>query len=346
MPAEWENPKAIMMAYPNRHTDWAYILEEAKRQFDDIINALIDAREFVVLIARKEDLGLEIRDRIEDNEGIVITSVPYNDTWTRDYGPITVEVSDGFGKKIEELDFGFNGWGLKFSADKDNLVNLNIFRIDNLREDTIFGLPGYRNQRDFVLEGGSIESDGKGTILTTSRCLCSPNRNGGKSKAEIEGVLRKLLGAERVLWLDHGFLEGDDTDSHIDTLARFAPEDTILYVAPPTDERDIHHHELKEMEKQIRAFRTIEGQPYRLIPLPFPEAIRDEEGSRLPATYANYLVTGWNLYLPTYGQPDNDRRAKEAVQKAFPEHRIYTVDCRTLIRQHGSLHCSTMQLYH
>lgn len=340
MPAEWENPRAILMAYPNSHTDWSYILPEARRQFDDIISALVAAREYVKLIADPEDLPASAREMVEDNEGVIIDNVPYNDTWTRDYGPITVfEGTDEGHTFHRELDFGFNGWGLKFAADKDNLVNLEMAIRNYLP------IGAYVNCRDFILEGGSVETDGRGTILTTSRCLLSPNRNGGKTKEEVEAVLSLRLGARRVLWLDHGFLEGDDTDSHVDTLARMAPEDTIVYVAPPDDCGDVHFGELSLMEKQLKDFRAPSGKPYRLIPLPFPEPIFDEEGQRLPATYANYLVTGWNLYIPTYGQPDKDAAARDAIQLAFPHHRIYPIDCRTLIRQHGSLHCSTMQLY-
>lgn len=337
MPAEWENPKAILLTYPGVHTDWAPILTEARGQFRDLISALIDAREFVWLITDR-DIETHLREKIESNEGIIFEEIPFNDTWTRDYGPITVLDEE---KRILHLDFGFNGWGLKFPADHDNLVNLRMAQSGIIPE--LYEC--YENHLDFELEGGSVETDGKGTILTTSRCLCSPNRNGGKGKKEIEEILKEKLGAHRVLWLDHGFLEGDDTDSHIDTLARMAPEDTILYVAPPQNDTDIHYEELVKMEQQLHQFLTPSGQYYRLIPLPFPNPIYDEEGNRLPATYANYLVTGWNLFLPTYAQPSKDSEAVHAVQMAFPEHKIYTVDCRTLIKQHGSLHCSTMQLY-
>lgn len=336
MPAEWENPRKILLAYPNENTDWAYIIDEAKAQFDALIESLVKAGEFVMVVAAPDTVSPRIKEMVESNEGQIVEEVIFNDTWTRDYGPLSVE---GLSEGITELDFGFNGWGLKFAADKDNLVNLSLHSL-GLRPDS-----RYVNCRDFELEGGSVESDGAGTILTTSRCLCSPNRNGGKSKEEIEKVLRERLGAERVLWLDYGFLEGDDTDSHVDTLARLAPDDTILYIGAPEDRADVHYEELEMMRRQLESFLTAAGAPYRLIALPFPDPIFDEEGCRLPATYANYLVTGWNLFLPVYGQPDNDRRAHQALQIAFPQHKIYEVDCRTLIKQHGSLHCSTMQLY-
>ena len=335
MIAEWSDPKAILLTLPGRHTDWNYILDEAHDQYRKLIRALTEGKEKIILIC-DDSAPEDIVAMVEISGGTVIRDIEYNDTWTRDYGPITI-LKDN---KLRELDFGFNGWGLKFASDKDNLVNLRLME-KGYREKKY-----YRNRRDFTLEGGSIESDGNGTLLTTSRCLCSPERNGGKTKEELEKILRSKLGAKRVMWLDYGFLEGDDTDSHIDTLARIAPDDTIIYVLPPKDRKDVHYDELSKMEEQLKELTTKEGKPYRLIALPFPEAIYDEEGQRLPATYANYLVTGSNIYVPVYGQEENDKAACEAIQEAFPKHKLYTVDCRTLIRQHGSLHCSTMQLYY
>lgn len=332
---EWDNPRRILITMPGKKTDWNYILEEAHAQYKELIEALINGGEKIIMIcddsAPEETVAL-----VKENGGTVVTDIPYNDTWTRDYGPITILKEN----KLRELDFGFNGWGLKFASDKDNLVNLRM------AEKGYRDRKKYKNRRDFTLEGGSIESDGEGTILTTSRCLCSPERNGGKSKEEIERILRHRIGAKRVLWLDHGFLEGDDTDSHVDTLARIAPDHTIVYVAPPKDRQDVHHDELVKMESQLKEFRTADGHPYRLLPLPFPDAIYDEDGQRLPATYANYLVTTNNVYVPVYGQPENDDRACEVIQQAFPNHKLHRVNCCTLIKQHGSLHCSTMQLYY
>lgn len=328
MPAEWERQRAVIMAFPNPETDWSYIIEEARGQFTEIIGALTSEGVKVILVCK--DRKSVIRHlKFVDLSLIEFFETDYNDTWTRDYGPITIE-EEG---KTKELDFGFNGWGLKFAADKDNLVNLKLTSTDR-----------YENNRDFILEGGSIESDGRGTIMTTTRCLTSLNRNGGRNKDELEKILSERLGAERVLWIDFGYMEGDDTDSHVDTLARLAPNDTILYVKC-IDENDPQKEELDRMEKQLKNFTTREGKPYRLLPLPLPSPIYDDDGQRLPATYANYLVTDEVVFVPKYRQRNNDEKALETIAQAFPERRLRMVDCRCLIKQHGSLHCTTMQVY-
>ena len=217
-------------------------------------------------------------------------------------------------------------------------VGGNIDAMINLS--TLFGT--YTDHLDFVLEGGSIESDGHGTLLTTSECLLSANRNDRLNRADIEERLKAFLHVERILWLDHGYLSGDDTDSHIDTLARFCPDQTIAYVKCE-DRKDEHYEALARMEEQLRTFRTLQGTPYRLVALPMPEAIFDEDGQRLPATYANFLVVNGAVLMPTYHQPALDEQARKALQKAFPQHEVVGIDCRPLIRQHGSLHCCTMQ---
>lgn len=331
--AEWEDVDAVLVALPHCESDWNYILDEARDQFKRLIETLTQAGEYCIILTDKYDNAANLVEDI-DTSLYKIVEAPYNDTWTRDYGPITIETRT---KDRIALDFGFNGWGLKFASDRDNLVNLNLSKLN------IFDNCRLHNVRSFILEGGSIDTDGKGTILTTTRCLCSDNRNGGLDKEEVEKVLSKLLGTERVLWLDHGDLAGDDTDSHIDTLCRMAPGDTIVYTGSH-DMDDEHFESLLKMRIQLEKFETTDGNPYRLIELPLPDAIYDEEGQRLPATYANYLVTERNIFIPTYGQPNNDRRACEMLKVAFPHHKQWCVDCNTLIKQHGSLHCSTMQI--
>ena len=232
-------------------------------------------------------------------------------------------------------DFKFNGWGLKFAANYDNLITSTLYN------ENVFNAL-YENKLNFVLEGGALESDGAGTLLTTSECLLSPNRNGEWTRPVIEEYLKRTFGLQRILWLDHGYLAGDDTDSHIDTLARFADEDTIVYVQCSNSE-DEHYEALRKMEAQLQTFTTIGGKPYNLLPLPMPEAVYDENGERLPATYANFLILNDAILYPTYRQPLNDKKAFEILRQAFPNREVVGIDCSPLIQQHGSLHCVTMQ---
>ena len=309
MPAEWEPQSGVQLTWPHAQTDWAPMLDE------------------ITVTYR------QMAQEIEKREPLLVVGPPSNDTWARDHGFITL-VSDSQPDPLL-LDFKFNGWGEKFPADLDNEINRRMMEQGILEGQ-------YEDHLDFVLEGGSIESDGKGTILTTSKCLLAPHRNQPLTKEQIEARLLKMLHAERILWLDYGYLAGDDTDSHIDTLARFCPDDTIAYVQC-LDENDEHFAELQQMETQLKAFRTIDGEPYRLIPLPMAKAVYDEDGTRLPATYANFLITNGAVLMPTYGDLDTDKKAEEQLRKAFPNHDIIGIDCCPLITQHGSLHCCTMQ---
>lgn len=331
MPAEWEHSGAVLIAWPHADTDWAYMLDDVTRCYTDIARAVIAGGSTLVVVAPDIELPRKYLAGVGPDR-IIFCQVMTNDTWARDFGPITVSDNGN----IRLVDFCFNGWGLKFAACFDNLIN------SKLAAASLFSAP-LENRLGFVLEGGSIESDGRGTILTTSECLLSPNRNGDLSRQEIERYLHDALGAQRVLWIDHGYLAGDDTDSHIDTLARLCPHDTILYVKcdNPDDE---HYAQLSLMEKDLMALRTAEGLPYNLVALPLPDPVYDEEGQRLPATYANFLITDTQILLPVYNQPANDLLARQIMQIAFPEREIVPIDCSPLIRQHGSLHCVTMQL--
>lgn len=330
--AEWELDGQILLALPHPDSDWADILPEALEQYKRILTALDANGEKILLIAPDAEWASR---QLEDCPlaNLTIRQIPTNDTWTRDYGPISVVHHD----RLRAIDFGFNGWGLKFAADRDNLVNLR------LKENQIMPLGLYRNRRDFILEGGSIETDGNGTLLTTTKCLQSPNRNGGGTRAEIGETLARELGVDHILWLDYGALEGDDTDSHIDTLCRMAPGNIIFFTGC-RDMDDPHFEELLHMRAQLSMFRNAEGEAYNLVELPLPDAIYDDEGNRLPATYANYLVTPRGVYMPVYNQPAKDELACLTVKIAFPDREVIPVECRTLIKQHGSLHCSTMTL--
>lgn len=330
LPAEWEPQGGVIVSWPHAGTDWAYMLDEVTECFAEIVSAIAEEQPVVVIVPDKNIAQPHLLNANQNN--ILYAELPTNDTWARDFGPLTVTVGD----RPVLLDFGFNGWGLKFAADKDNLLTLGLIDKGLLRA-------GCENRRGFILEGGSIESDGKGTLLTTSRCLLSPNRNGELSREQIEEYLRGAFGVERVLWLDHGYLAGDDTDSHIDTLARLAPHDTIIYVGCD-DADDEHYSELQAMKRQLMEMKTASGSPYNLIELPMPDAVYDEDGERLPATYANFLIMNKSVLLPVYGQTMKDELAAQLLKISFPDHEIKKIDCYALIKQHGSLHCVTMQI--
>lgn len=327
LPAEWERQSFVELTFPHKETDWCPILPEVLDCYYHIIST-ISCYEPVVVMAADMSLAQSI---LCDISNVRIIGCKSNDTWTRDHGFITCE-EDG---KFFYKDFQFNGWGLKFASNYDNQLNRVLWE-SGILDGT------YENHLDFVLEGGSIESDGCGTLLTTSSCLLAPNRNSVLSRIEIENRLMNYFGVSRVLWLNSGKLEGDDTDGHIDTLARFCPNDTIVYVKCE-DRLDIHFQELENMETELSSFKTIEGNPYRLIGLPHPTAIYDSTGERLPATYANYLVINGAVLYPTYNQAENDAKAKIQLSKAYPDRDIIGIDCCSLIKQHGSLHCCTMQ---
>jgi len=328
-----------------------------------------------------QDKKISLRTKTDEmigmlSERIRFVELPSNDTWARDHGGITIFENN----QRMIYDYAFNGWGQKFEASLDNELTLKLIEMgvlddpgnsnkiddnaihvlstDNTttiahREDALYDMRNnpfehttttiaYRDCLDFVLEGGSLESDGNGTLLTTSECLLSEFRNPAYTKEMIEQRLKDDLGVNRILWLNHGYLEGDDTDSHIDTLARFCDRETIAYVRCD-DPVDAHFEALQLMEQELKQFKTFSGQPYRLIPLPMADASYDEEGNRLPATYANFLIVNGAVLMPTYQNPLKDELAMNQLKQAFPDREIVGVDCRVLIEQHGSLHCVTMQ---
>lgn len=330
-PAEWEEQSGVQLTWPHREGDWARDFDDVEPVFLAIASEIAKRERLVVAAQEPERVTGLLSAAGVPMERIAVVGVPTNDTWARDHGALTV--LDENAPRL--LDFQFNGWGLKFAADKDNLITTRLY------EAGTFGDIPMETVR-FVLEGGGIESDGQGTILTTAECLLSPNRNAPMSRGTIEGVLREQFGAKHILWLDHGYLAGDDTDSHIDTLARLCDARTIAYVACE-DTADEHYEALQTMKKELEALRTPEGEPYRLVALPWPQACVDpEDGHRLPATYANFLIINGAVLLPIYGVPEDDA-AIRVMRETFPEREIVAIDCEPLIRQHGSLHCVTMQ---
>jgi len=331
LPAEWEEQDGVLMAWPHEDTDWAPDLHSVQQVTIAIAKEIVRYEPVLLVAPDIDDAGRSMTDAGLAPERIRLFKVPTNDTWARDFGPLIVFED----KTPLVLDFRFNGWGLKFRSDLDNQITRR------LAASGAFGASQIETM-GLILEGGSIESDGKGTILTTSNCLLSPNRNPQLSRGDIEAFLCRVLGARRILWIENGHLAGDDTDSHVDTLARFCPDDTIIYTECD-DTSDEHYEAMTAMADELKSFRTLDGRPYRLLGLPWPEAVYDEDGRRLPATYANFLIINGAVLAPLYGGR-NDSAAVEVISRAFPKREVIGVHCRPLLPGHGSLHCITMQI--
>jgi agmatine/peptidylarginine deiminase len=330
-PAEWEPQSAILIAWPHAGTDWAERLAGAEETYIALVAAITRFEQALVCVA-DDDVEAYARARLSsariDMDRVRFLPVPYDDTWLRDSGPIALREDDRF----RLLDFRFTGWGGKFDASQDDLL------VERLHEAGVF-LKSSRQNIDFALEGGAIDTDGAGTLLTTWQCL--HERHPQVGRVELEAKLKDWLAQNRVLWLDHGYLEGDDTDAHVDTLARFAANDAIVFQACD-DPADAHYNELQAMAAELATLRTFDGAPYRLFPLPWPRPILEDD-RRLAASYANFLIVNGAVLMPSYGDAADDAAAA-VLAKAFPDREIVPVPCRPLIWQNGSLHCITMQL--
>lgn len=333
-PSEWEAQDAVVIAWPHAGTDWAPWLASVENAYVDLARAILARASLVVLC---KDKALEARalrlidDQANPGSGRLLTTrFDYNDTWLRDTGPITLQHASG---KLRWLDFSFTGWGGKYQANKDDQIVSHLKTLAQFAhiEHVVY---------DFALEGGAIESDGAGTLLSTWNCL--QKRHPNRSREQIGATLHEALSVDRSLWLSHGELDGDDTDAHIDTLARFAAVDRIVYQACD-DAQDPHYAGLQAMAAELATLKTRAGNPYQLRALPWAGEVRDSEGRRLAASYANFLILNGAILMPTY-DADTDALAASVMSEAFPGYEIVAVNCRPFIEQNGSLHCLTMQL--
>jgi agmatine deiminase len=332
LPAEWQEQDAILITWPHAFSAWATNLAAVELSYIDLTATLSHYQDIIIQLHPSMDLDqllIKLTKSAANLSKCHFVLLSSNDTWVRDHGPISV-IDQG---TATLLDFTFNGWGNKFDSNLDNQLNQQMANLGVVVPTTAV---------NWVLEGGSLESDGQGTLLTTSACLLNSNRNGKVSKAEVEQQLAACLGINRILWLESGALEGDDTDGHIDTLARFASISTLIYQGC-TDSQDSHYLELAKMKTELAALRTCDGLPYGLIELPWPSAKFAADGHRLPASYANFLITNKLILVPTYEDP-MDILALEQIQVAFPNHFVRGINALPLIEEHGSLHCITMQL--
>lgn len=322
MPAEWEKQDAIQITWPSVNTDWKDQIITVERCFIEISKVV--SRFQKLIIVHHKDFHPSVHFNNDELQNIYFVESEYDDTWARDYAPISVVEN---GKSILK-DFIFNGWGNKFDAQLDNQLNSKLYNINLYKSLSTI---------DFILEGGSIESNGAGIILTTKQCLFNKNRNFNLSQQEIEAQIKKELFAEKILWLNSGNLIGDDTDAHIDTLARFVDKNSIVYVQC-NDVKNKNFAELQLMETELKTFRNLSNQPFNLIPIP---AVSNNQ---YPATYANFLITNNQVLVPLYNCKE-DEVALEIFKTIFPTKIIEGVDCSEIIKQNGSLHCLTMQLH-
>lgn len=328
-PAEWEKQSAVLIAWPHATGDFSNRLDAVEQSYGFIAETISQYQR--LLIVCKDDAHQQhIQSLIKNNGNITFLHAEVNDIWVRDTVFLTAE-EDG---RMKLLNFRFNGWGGKYPHQRDNALNHALLNYSPFKDADYADI-------DFILEGGSIESDGIDTIMTTRQCLLNPNRNKELSQQDIEQRLLQYFGADRILWVDQENLSGDDTDAHIDTLARFCSATTIAYTSS-NDPEDKHYASLKNMESQLQAFRTQANEAYNLVPLPMPEPIFDEEGQRLPANYANFLIINQAVMVPVYDDP-MDTVALERLAGCFPHHKIIATPCRPLVHQYGSLHCMTMQ---
>jgi agmatine/peptidylarginine deiminase len=334
LPAEWEPQAMVLLTWPHAASDWAAMLDEVEEVYLALAREIIRGQELVVICydaAHRRHVSARLERAGVSGPRLRLVTATTNDTWIRDYGPITVLDDD----RPRLVNFRFNGWGDKFAAERDDRVTRHLHELG------VFGNAAL-SRLELVLEGGSIDSDGRGTLLTTSRCLLAPTRNPQLDRRGVEAVLQEQLGAHRVLWLEHGHLAGDDTDSHVDTLARFCDADTIAHMICD-DPADEHYASLTAMAAELAALRTGDGRPYRLVPLPLPAPCHDRDGSRLPAGHANFLIINGAVLVPTYDDP-TDAVALDRLAGCFPGRRVVGIPALPLIREHGSLHCITMQV--
>ncbi|MEJ2361494.1 MAG: agmatine deiminase family protein [Gammaproteobacteria bacterium] len=333
LPAEWASQDAVLLAWPHAQSDWLPILPHIENVFTELVYHI--ARfEHVVLLCQTPSLAHSVREKLLSRhvklQRVHFLVLPYNDTWLRDSGPISV-IDDS---NVCLYDFRFNGWGGKFDASLDD----QICRV--LSQNALF--KGSFRESHLILEGGSIDSDGQGTLLTTRQCLLTDTRNPAMQTTDYENFFAEAFGTRQVIWLAHGELEGDDTDGHVDMLARFCDPQTIAYTSCEREDDD-QYESLKAMADELASLRNCQGEAYKLVPLPIPEAIYNESGRRLPASYANFLIINGAVLVPCY-QDRNDERILETLRACFPRREVIGIDARAVIEQNGSLHCLSMQL--
>jgi len=332
-PAEWERHEATWLAWPHDPTTWPDCVEDAERAFAQLAAAIGRSETVHLLVA---DEGIEQRARTALSEAaatnVALHRIRTEDSWFRDYGPIVVAQGEGDERTRLAVNFTFNAWGEKYPEllpDTEIPKHVQpIHRVETL--DT-----------PFVLEGGAIDGNGSGTVLTTEQCLLNPNRNPQLSREEIEERLRTFLGARNILWLGEGIV-GDDTDGHVDDIARFVSPSTVV-TAVEDDSADANHAPLRDNLERLRSMTDESGGALRIVELPMPEPVFSIKGHRLPASYANFYIANDVVCVPTFGT-DRDELALGVLRPLFPDRDVAGIRCERLVEGLGTLHCVTQQL--
>jgi agmatine deiminase len=340
MPAEWHRHEATWFTWPKDPITWPDRVPQVREIFLRMIEVLAE-HEIVNLLVDDDEAAADVRRRMTASpvgpqaKNVRLHIIPTVDSWIRDYGPNFVVHDDG---RVAFNDFGFNAWGGKYETLKADS------RVPKLLE-PIIGLPRFACE-GVVLEGGSIDVNGAGVVMTTEQCLLNVNRNPGMNRAEIERVLCDYLGARNVLWLGEG-VAGDDTDGHIDDIARFTDASTIV-CAMEEDPADVNHHILADNVRRLELARDANGRPYRVVTLPMPGPVMADaeepggEDLRLPASYANFYIANNVVLLPVFGHA-NDQRAVDVLQPLFPGRRVVPINCEPLVWGMGAIHCVSQQ---
>lgn len=321
---EWAQQEAVMLVWPDQYTDWQPWLNDVQNAYLEIIQTLNQGNTAVLLLVRENQLE-HCKNLLKQDARVLLLKADYNDTWIRDYGFLTCKSSSG----ALPIEFIFNGWGQKFDASKDNQLNQQV--LSKLCQKPIKSV-------ELVLEGGAIEIDQDGTLLSTQLCLTNSKRNGDKSIDAYQKVFQQSLGANKSVIFQNGHLEGDDTDGHIDTLVRFTPDRGLVIQSSFNRPSDSHFNNLSALVTECQAA----FESHQIFELPLPK-IFNVDGQRLPASYANYLISNQQILCPIYQQPE-DELAIKVIQSAYPAFKIMPIDCLPLIQQFGSLHCISMQI--
>jgi len=328
-PPEWDHQSGVLLTWPDRNTDWQSDILEVFIVYEQLAKEILLREKLLLVCRNREELPSFLQ---KENDRMIIVEMEFNDTWARDFGPLTILKN---GSPVL-LNFRFNGWGMRYAACFDNQISPRLFD-----ENVFLKGVGWKDYSDFVLEGGSIENNGAGCLLTTESCLLSKNRNELKNKKEIESFLGKVFYLKKIIWLQNGYLAGDDTDGHIDMLARFCSKDTLAYVKCYRKD-DEHFLSLEKMEKELFNAVDQDGNPFNFIPVPLPDPVFDIDGCRLPASYLNFLILNDAVIVPVYNV-SQDKTAIEIMGTLFPGRQIVPVYSVPLIRQHGAIHCVSMQ---